>query len=504
MTNTDTTEKKLHKKTFSKDPNSSASEFQVENMKHKIKSVKKKKKMYNYNNIEQLQNIHDDVIIDSSNNTVIEGLPKSPIAKFSKDEYEGGDDDIYEPNNPPPKNETDDNKNKNKNKNSSESIRDFFGNADSMTGGGFAEAIIRSLTNEKVYEKDTRILKNYIYSFFALLVAFFLTVNFCVTMFLRIDGKRLGIVEYDPYDKNFDTSKFASGYPVIYRITAEFIRKMKEYAPEIQKPPDPRYEPLDYLLSGPLFVSDTFGKFVETAPDFLSNIFNVNVLYILTFVGMFTTARYGPDALKTVFMSATKADFSSPLTYIPLIGILWAFGLSFASMSEFRVKLITSNSYFMILWILFTIAQLLLFIFLGPAIGAVLFVGLFILLSCFSLLYFSEGKMGIAYTLAEQLHTMIIEEMREYEIPSKNNCRQTGFVGDFKYYLNRMSYFVYKNLHYLSFIVLFAVAGLDYYKNMRSDSLKNKLIPLTMALIVGLTTLMDNPFSYIFQTADSP
>ena len=112
--------------------------------------------------------------------------------------------------------------------------------------------------------------------------------------------------------------------------------------------------------------------------------------------------------------------------------------------------------------------------------------------------------MEIAYTLAEQLHTMMIEEMREYEIPSKNNCRQTGFVGDFKYYLNRMSYFVYKNLHYLSFIVLFAVAGLDYYKNMRSDSLKNKLIPLTMALIVGLTTLMDNPFSYIFQTADSP
>ena len=96
------TEKKSNKKTFSKDPVHNTSDFQVENMKHKIESVKKKKKkMYNYKNIEQLKNIHDDVAVDSSNNTVVEGLPTNPIAQFKDDDFEGGEDGIYEPENPP-------------------------------------------------------------------------------------------------------------------------------------------------------------------------------------------------------------------------------------------------------------------------------------------------------------------------------------------------------------------------------------------------------------------
>ena len=44
MEKINTTEKKSNKKTFSKEPVHNTSEFQVENMKHKIQSVKKKKK----------------------------------------------------------------------------------------------------------------------------------------------------------------------------------------------------------------------------------------------------------------------------------------------------------------------------------------------------------------------------------------------------------------------------------------------------------------------------
>ena len=98
------TEKKSNKKTFSKEPVHNTSEFQIENMKHKIRTVKKKKKkMYNFKNIEEFASVHDDVIVDASNNNVIEGLPTNPIAKFSDDDFEGGKDDIYEPATPPPK-----------------------------------------------------------------------------------------------------------------------------------------------------------------------------------------------------------------------------------------------------------------------------------------------------------------------------------------------------------------------------------------------------------------
>ena len=198
------TEKKS-KKTFSKDPVHNTSEFQVENMKHKIKSVKKKKKkMYNYKNIEELENIHDNDV-DSSNDKIIEGMPPTnPIAQFTDDDFEGGEDDIYEPDNSPSSEAPKSDKKGTEEKSTKETINDFFSNPDKF-GDNVVEALIRGFSVENVPEKDKEIIKNYIYSFFSIIIAFYLTLNLCITMFLRIDGKRLGIAEYDPYDKNFDT-----------------------------------------------------------------------------------------------------------------------------------------------------------------------------------------------------------------------------------------------------------------------------------------------------------
>lgn len=498
------TEKKSIKKTFSKEPVRNTSEFQVENMKHKIQSVKKKKKkMYNYKNIEQLTNIHDDVTTDPSNETVIEGLPTNPIAKFKEDDFEGGKDDIYERETPPPKQETpEEDKDESDGKSTKEKVGDFFLSVDAF-GDKIVETIIRAFSIEKVYESDKKIVKEYVYSFFAILVALYLTTNLCITMFLRIDGKRLGIAEYDPYDKNFDTSNFAAGYPIFYRYTEEYIRKMKNEAPEIQKDAVPEWEIPHFLLSGPLFLADAFGSFVENTPKYLTDLFNVNVLYLIVFAMAFFMARNGVAIMQDIVGSTMNGDFENPYVYIPLLGILWVFAMSFSSMSESRVELLKTNTYFLIAWGIMTILQLILFIFMGPMIGATIFFILFLLLGTVSMWFYAEWNISKAFQLVTELNKMVTQEMTDYEMPEKSNCRKTGFFSDIAFYLNRMAHFSYKNLHYLAFIILFGVACSDYYANMKSERLKNMLIPFTFALMIGLSTLMDNPFAYIFQTAES-
>ena len=498
------TEKKSNKKTFSKEPVRNTSEFQVENMKHKIQSVKKKKKkMYNYKNIEQLKNIHDDVATDPSNEPVIEGLPTNPIAQFKDEDFEGGEDDIYEPATPPPKQEVPEkDKDEGDGKSTKEKIGDFFLSIDAF-GDKVVETLIRAFSVEKVYESDKKIMKEYVYSFFAILVALYLTTNLCVTMFLRIDGKRLGIVEYDPYDKNFDTSNFAPGYPVFYRYTEQYIRKMKSEAPEIQKDAVPEWEIPHYFLAGPLFLADSFGSFVESAPKYLTDLFNVNALYLMIFMFAFFMSRHGVGIMQSIVGSTMSGDFNNPLMYIPLIGIIWVFAMSFSTISESRIELLKTNTYFLIAWGIMTVLQFIFFIFLGPIIGAMIFMILFIILSTVSIWFFADFNVGKAFQLVKELNKMVTQEMTEYEMPEKSNCRKTGIFSDMIFYLNRMAHFSYKNLHYLAFIILFGVACSDYYANMKSERLKNMIIPFTFALMIGLSTLMENPFAYIFQTAES-
>ena len=497
------TEKKSNKKTFSKDPVHNTSDFQVENMKHKIESVKKKKKkMYNYKNIEQLKNIHDDVAVDSSNNTVVEGLPTNPIAQFKDDDFEGGEDGIYEPENPPSSPEAPKSDKKSEDKSVKETINDFFSNPDKF-GDNVVDALIRGFSVENVQEKDKEIVKNYVYSFFSILLAFYLTINLCVTMFLRVDGKRLGIVEFDPYDKTFDTSQFAPGYPIIYRYTEQYLRKMKDEKQHLGKEAIPEFEIPYFLLSGPLFLADSFGRFVETAPDKLTNYFNTNLLCIMVFVFMFFMSRNAVEMMRQTFDSALSGDFSNPLIFMPLMGIIWVYAMSFSTIPQSRIDLLKDNTYFLIAWGITALVQFVLFLFLGPIIGALLFVIIFMFLSTISMWFYAEWNISKAFTMVRELHKMIVLEMMEYEMPANNNCRKTGFFSDILFYLNRMVHFTYNNLHYLSFIILLGVACADYYANMQSEKLKNMLIPFTIALIIGLTTLMENPFAYIFRTADS-
>ena len=69
-------------KTFSKSPDTS--NFQTENMKHKIRAVHKKKKCKNFKNIELFENIHESADVPKAKKTVIEGLDTLPIAKFDE------------------------------------------------------------------------------------------------------------------------------------------------------------------------------------------------------------------------------------------------------------------------------------------------------------------------------------------------------------------------------------------------------------------------------------
>ena len=81
-------------KTFSKSQD--ISDFQTENMKHKIRTVHKKKKRKNYKNIELFENIHESAA-DANDNSekVVEGLAVLPIATVDESDWTESDN-IYE------------------------------------------------------------------------------------------------------------------------------------------------------------------------------------------------------------------------------------------------------------------------------------------------------------------------------------------------------------------------------------------------------------------------
>ena len=80
-------------RTFSKSPDTS--NFQTENMKHKIRAVHKKKKHKNYKNIELLENIHETAVEPEEKKPVVEGLAVLPIATFDENDWTESDN-IYE------------------------------------------------------------------------------------------------------------------------------------------------------------------------------------------------------------------------------------------------------------------------------------------------------------------------------------------------------------------------------------------------------------------------
>ena len=147
----------------------------------------------------------------------------------------------------------------------------------------------------------------------------------------------------------------------------------------------PEFEIPYFLLSGPLFLADSFGRFVETAPDLLTNYFNTNLLCIMVFVFMFFMSRHAVEMMRQTFDSALSGDFSNPLIFIPLIGIIWVFAMSFSTIPQSRIDLLKDNTYFLIAWGITALVQFVLFLFLGPIIGALLFVIIFMFLSTISM-----------------------------------------------------------------------------------------------------------------------
>ena len=172
------------KKTFrkgTKDNNTHIKDFQTENMIHKIKNIRKKKKTkkYNFNNIEPLVDIHEkepsNHIIEGFTEGYKEGNPKPKLyekgkGKFTSDMYEGGDN-IYEGGG------TD----SSQKKNPGQRVKNIFSYGEKITYD-IAKSIVKGLsstdlqTKNPYSENDILIVKRYVdlcsSMFFASIAAF--------------------------------------------------------------------------------------------------------------------------------------------------------------------------------------------------------------------------------------------------------------------------------------------------------------------------------------------
>jgi len=183
--------------------------FQVENMKNKIKEVKHpNKKVINVQNIEPLINVldepSDEVLVedvdsdsdsetdtidfvsdDTDNNVIREGIESTPKATFTNDMYTNKNDDIYEGG--------DDNGCSVIGNAISSGFYDLTESIDNIFYN-FASIIVSTDQNKRQEVRDTHVIKKYIFWFFSVLVGLFVVLNwFLVSFFRDEEGNRAPI-----------------------------------------------------------------------------------------------------------------------------------------------------------------------------------------------------------------------------------------------------------------------------------------------------------------------
>ena len=229
---------------------SQSDKFQMENIKHKIRTVHKKKKRNNYKNIEVLNNIHDD---DNDTDVpkkkpIVEGLAVLPIATFKDSDWTEGDN-IYEGGSPDRINE----------KFSLAALINLLYFSYEMLKNNIAYYISYPILKNNLNSdaiKDRLIIKKYLVWFCAISLASISVYNWIYVML------------YKEYDARVE----------LYDISRERLHNAGVWGGKI-------FALLDFLLDIPLFFPEKLQEyFVNSGPERIRSYLNENVFFFFLFL----------------------------------------------------------------------------------------------------------------------------------------------------------------------------------------------------------------------------
>ena len=432
-------------KTFSDTNNTS--NFQTENMKHKIKTVHKKKKSRNYKNIEPLENIHDNMDNDAEDNDK-EGFAPVPIATFSEDDWTQPDN-IYEGKRRTAPTKT---------FSGADMVNSVYDSVDNLVTS--ITAFIVTLLSGKDYNKsDIPIVKKYVCWGASIVVATIAAFNWAFMMFYKEMGSRI-----DLYDISRNWLHEAGIVNKIYAL-------------------------LDFLLDIPIFFPEKLQEYaVKTGPEVLTDHVNVTVCFTALFFILTKFFYTSASSVRTVLVDLASFNMSNPILSVMYGTTFLLYVLSFFEFKPISTalqitKLIAGFPTSLIVPFLSNMFKILFLLMLAVPIAATMCFVYIIAFSFFGIPLLSD------HSFLDTI-TKIREFFNENRLPIKKDtvCNPLSFVDKIINNVYMAFDFVYKYVVQISLLIMLIFGLVDYSKNIKGSLLQLLLIIIHVILVVVVGT----------------
>ena len=432
--------------------------FQTENMKHKIRTVHRKKKYHNYKNIEPLENIHETTTTPTTSQPpIIEGLAVLPIATFDESDWTE-QDNIYEGLNGPSSTST-------------FSARPAVEKLFSYIESGYtyiARLIIdptrssKSLNSRESYsssnaKNDTFVVRKYVVWGIALLFASVAVYNWAFLMIYTRNDERIEL----------------------YDISRERLANAA-YSNRI-------YGVLDFMFDIPMFFPEKLQEyFVNVVPSFVSKYIGELGFFALLFIFLTKFFDTASTSIRDMLIDILTVNMSNKI-----LSIMYAvtFGLYVLSFYDIKVVpmvfgLVTLFATFPLSLIRPVFSNIFKIFFLMmlsvPSASIMCFLYLFIF-SFFSILLLNKEGFMQTYHL---VHLYV--KSKQHPIKPDSDCDP---VSSFERIINGIKHiinFVSINIISISYIVMLSVGIGDYFKNIKSVRAKVILVIINCLTIAYL------------------
>jgi hypothetical protein len=445
-------------KTFSKSPDTS--DFQTENMKHKIRAVHKKKKHKNYKNIELFENIHESAAETNDNSEkVIEGLAVLPIATFDESDWTQSDH-IYEGRQ---------SARPTKKFSATDTVNYIFDQID-LGITKIAKAIVHISTlpgiakNDTDAKHDTRIVKKYVTWGIALIIATISVYNWAFLMVYKSGGERVPL-----YDISRERLSAASYNGRIYAL-------------------------LEFLMDIPIFFPEKLQEyFVKTGPDFILNYIPGSAFFALLFTLLTRFFYTASSTIRTMLIDILNVNMKNKVLSLMygttfILYVLSFFDIKPVSTAISVVTLVAGFPASLVRPIFSNIFKIFfLMMFAVPIASSMCFTYLF----TFS--FFAMRLLGNAGIFgSSKIINDIKQKINQYVDTNRFNVKKdtvcdplTGFdriVNMFSRLLN----FISVNIINVSYVVMLVYGTIDYVKHIKNPVLKVALMIVNIMAIIGL------------------
>jgi hypothetical protein len=444
-------------KTFSKSQDTS--DFQTENMKHKIRAVHKKKKQKNYKNIELFENINDSAVVPDETKPVVEGLAVLPIATFDESDWTEGDN-IYEGGRTAKPT---------KKFSATDTVNYIFDQID-LGVTKIAKAIVHISTlpgiakNDTDAKHDTRIVKKYVTWGLALVIATISVYNWAFLMVYKSGGERVPL-----YDISRERLSAAGYNGRIYAL-------------------------LEFLMDIPIFFPEKLQEyFVKTGPDFILNYIPGSAFFALLFTLLTRFFYTASSSIRTMLIDILNVNMQNKV-----LSLMYATTFILYVLSFFEIKPISTAISLITLYAGFPASLL------RPIFSNIF--KIFFLMMCavpiassmcftylFTFSFFAMRLLGnTGFFGSSKIINDIKQKINQYvdsnRFPVKKDsvCDPlTGFdriVNMFSRLLN----FISVNIINVSYVAMLVYGTVDYVKHIKNPVLKVALMIINIMAIIGL------------------